>query len=143
MTPGNRRVRRAIVLLVVLFSLKGLALTIQWGNEPAVQKTSETIFLEAAHGYATAGFLKNAGLPTIPGIEHITPIQKLQDSHVYTHFLPGDAYLGGLVFKATGIDGLGIQIARVLPFLHTLLAVLLLGWVARTRLFPQWSWGQA
>ncbi|MGE0614111.1 MAG: hypothetical protein AB7P04_00600 [Bacteriovoracia bacterium] len=114
-----------------------------FGPSPAIQHTAEAMTIEGIREFLRDGFGPTYGLPVFKGFNHETPIAKLRETFVYTHYLPGDSYLSWIPFRLLGGDDSTIPYARMLPLLCTLAAVLFLILTAAREVVPAWPWSRA
>ncbi len=106
------------VSLLLGFWIFGAARSIGRGKQiyEELDGTSEIMTVFAARNYVDEGFFKNYLLPVYPPFGFDAQKNPRKEPFVYTHFLPGQAWVLGLVLKIFGKDA--VWIARLIP--HTL-----------------------
>ncbi len=102
--------------------------------------TSEQFIVGGARSYVDGGWFTHYGLPTYEGFRTETPIKKIQETGVYTHFLPGPDVFMGLMLTVSGDHHGTFVLARLLILAFLLFSLARLAYALRDRVFEHQPW---
>lgn len=126
---------------VVFFLGKSLVPVFEFGERSHfTDATSEEYIMNGAKNFIEQGFAVTWGLPKYDGTMTETPVKKIYDMKVYTHFLPGPDYLVAGFYKIFGINGTAIKAARIFSILILFIALLVFSLRASRVLIPSSTW---
>jgi hypothetical protein len=132
----------ALIIITLSFAGKEIAHINAFGKDPLghADGFSEALSRTGANNFIKDGLFETAMLPVWPQLEQETPIQKLKDSHVYTHYFPGPDYYVTLWFWIFGNSDTSYQWSRLGPLFCIIFSVLALTWSLSKTLFIGWEW---
>src|SRR3990172_7656007 len=90
-----------LALILLVLASKSIALILHNGPGAWTEATWEGSVFYAVSAFLNDGLAATWGLPVYP-LDHLTPIELLRKTRVYTHFLPGDSYLVYLLARVFG-----------------------------------------
>lgn len=133
--------RAATALVVLIFVVKSIAGIVHLSGRLHDQDTgSEDNTITGSKAFIHDGFAQSCGLPKYGRYNLDSPSKPILESDYYTHYFPGPDYILTIVYKIFSPSDRATQWARLIPFLHFLLASLLFLWLAQTRLWPRQEW---
>ncbi len=141
MKSFNSWATAAALLVLALMAIKSTVMIYQNNGQPEIPNTWEGNVFHGAQVYFDQGITSNSGLPIYP-MDHDTPIQKLRETRVYTHFLPGDSYLIWAMSLMTRSTEVVFKYGRFVPLILTLFLMWIFSQTSTELLFPRWRWAQ-
>jgi hypothetical protein len=125
----RHRANIVFALILAFYTYKMVDYDLRKGQHPLqrLDSHSENLSFTGARLLVEQGPGPTSFLPRYgPHYNHNSPAPRIYESDIYTHYFPGPDYVVALFFWLLGDAPRTLQIARLVPLVHVLAAVILL-----------------